>query len=290
MIDENLMRAELSPAERAGQTARRKAIYLELHPETGHGAVGRGGKSGQVVHSFSEATAESTGKDARTVRRDAERGEKVCDEALSLVKGTDLDTGAYLDKLKKVEGADEQVATVRRRSTISVTSPEWSRAPHVRHSSLLHVSAADHPQPRQGWRKVCRRLRVDQIDEVRLADRLVFATSLPGLWPVRTVLGELLQHLLEIGFRSVFLGKPSQPVGAGPLAEEATEPDDHVGKGRTGVSHQRERTPLCSRNGIRLQWYGSPTNKAPDVEPEASLSTVAKRQYIRGRSGDDRFR
>ncbi len=36
MIDENLVRTELSPAERAQQTARRKAIYLALHPETAH--------------------------------------------------------------------------------------------------------------------------------------------------------------------------------------------------------------------------------------------------------------
>ena len=37
MIDENLCRAELSPAERAKQTARRKAIYLIWHPETDQG-------------------------------------------------------------------------------------------------------------------------------------------------------------------------------------------------------------------------------------------------------------
>jgi hypothetical protein len=76
LIDENLMRAELDPALRAKQTARRKEIYVVLHPETEHGAVGGGGyeKSGQVVHSsFADATAELTGRDARTVRRDAER-------------------------------------------------------------------------------------------------------------------------------------------------------------------------------------------------------------------------
>jgi hypothetical protein len=34
VVAENLCRADLSPAERAKQTARRKEIYEELHPET----------------------------------------------------------------------------------------------------------------------------------------------------------------------------------------------------------------------------------------------------------------
>lgn len=66
MIDENLCRNELSPAERASQTARRKAIYLELHPETAHGGDR---KSDQVdnlsTRSFAEETASATGKDER---------------------------------------------------------------------------------------------------------------------------------------------------------------------------------------------------------------------------------
>lgn len=116
MIDENLCRSELSPADRAKQTARRKAIYLELHPETAQGAVGRGGyeeKGGQVVHSFAEATAVVTGADARTVRRDAERGEKVIDEVIDLIRGTKLDTGTYLDKLKKLPPNDQVIAAKR---------------------------------------------------------------------------------------------------------------------------------------------------------------------------------
>ena len=36
-IDENLIRAALSPAEEAAHLAARKAVYLKLHPETGHG-------------------------------------------------------------------------------------------------------------------------------------------------------------------------------------------------------------------------------------------------------------
>lgn len=90
MIDENLCRAELSPAERASQTARRKAIYLELHPETAQhvsGGLSRQGTASDNL-SFAVATAEAIGKNERTVQRDAERGEKVCDEALRLVRGT----------------------------------------------------------------------------------------------------------------------------------------------------------------------------------------------------------
>lgn len=115
MIDENLCRAELSPADRASQTARRKAIYLELHPETAQhvsGGMARQGAASDNL-SFAAATADAIGKTERTVQRDAERGEKVCEPALALVRGTALDTETYLDRLKRVEPG-EQVETVNR--------------------------------------------------------------------------------------------------------------------------------------------------------------------------------
>lgn len=84
MIDEKLCRAELSPADRAQQTARRKAIYVELHPETAHGGDCRFDQVANLsTRSFADETAEATGKDARTIRRDAERREKVSEEALN---------------------------------------------------------------------------------------------------------------------------------------------------------------------------------------------------------------
>ena len=52
--------------------------------------------------SFAEDTAAKTGKDIRTVQRDAERGEKISEEAIVLVAGTRLDKGTYLDTLKEV--------------------------------------------------------------------------------------------------------------------------------------------------------------------------------------------
>jgi ParB family chromosome partitioning protein len=113
MIDENLMRAELSPADRASGTARRKEIYIELHPETANGA-NQHTRDGQVVQpSFAKATADAIGVDARTVRRDAERGEKISPAVIELVHGTKLDKGTYLDRLKNVDRA-EQEAVVRR--------------------------------------------------------------------------------------------------------------------------------------------------------------------------------
>lgn len=102
MIDENLCRAELSPAERAASTARRKAIYEELHPETTHGGDRASRQLGDLKSErFTTDTAAATGQSERTVQRDAERGERICADALSLVRGTALDTGVYLDKLRR---------------------------------------------------------------------------------------------------------------------------------------------------------------------------------------------
>jgi ParB-like chromosome segregation protein Spo0J len=119
-IDENLMRAELTPADRASCTARRKAIYEDLHPETKAGASqaagmnasqGRRRQLGDDVDRFTVDTAKATGKSERAVQRDAERGERIADDVLAMVQGTPLDKGTYLDSIKKLspEGQRERV-------------------------------------------------------------------------------------------------------------------------------------------------------------------------------------
>ncbi|TIO15603.1 MAG: hypothetical protein E5X86_19725 [Mesorhizobium sp.] len=121
MIDENLCRAELSPSDRAVWTARRKAIYIEMHPETAANVAGAHASNrvqGNAAENFSVAsfaqdTAEKTGQTDRIVRMHAERGEKVIDEVINLIRGTKLDTGTYLDKLKKLSPND-QVAAAKR--------------------------------------------------------------------------------------------------------------------------------------------------------------------------------
>lgn len=99
--DENLCAPQLSPSDRARFTKRRKEAYEALHPETKNGRNQHSDRDGQVVQpSFASDQAAATGVDERTVRRDAERGEKVADKALDLIKNTKLDTGKYLDTLK----------------------------------------------------------------------------------------------------------------------------------------------------------------------------------------------
>lgn len=103
--DENLCATKLTPTEAAMFTAERKRAYEAKHPETAHGKASPG--KDDNLSSFAADTAAKTGVDARTVQRNAERGAKVTTAAMAMVKGTGLDTGAYLDKLKKVAPADQ---------------------------------------------------------------------------------------------------------------------------------------------------------------------------------------
>lgn len=125
MIDENLRRSDPSPAERSAQIARRKAIYEQLHPETKNGAIGNGreklrqvgeatsSNENSTVDRFTAETSAATGRSERAVQRDAERGEKVAPKVLEMVRGTKLDTGAYLDKIKNLMPREQVFAAKR---------------------------------------------------------------------------------------------------------------------------------------------------------------------------------
>lgn len=115
--DENLCAPSLTAAERAEFTRRRKEAYEALHPETradapkGNQYASRQVGDKQPAPRFTADTAAATGLSERAIQRDAERGEKVSDEALALIKGSRLDTGRYLDSIKNLS-AEDQVAKV----------------------------------------------------------------------------------------------------------------------------------------------------------------------------------
>jgi ParB family chromosome partitioning protein len=104
--DENLQGTNLTSAERALFTNQRKEAYEQLHPETKHGE-NQHTRSRKVCDStspkrFSEDTAEKTGRSERIVQLEAERGEKVSEELLTEIAGTDLDKGVVLDRIARL--------------------------------------------------------------------------------------------------------------------------------------------------------------------------------------------
>lgn len=110
-IDENLCRAELTPAEEAAAVARRKEIYLLLHPETAagkrqaagmHAKLGRGHVNDKMSPTFTKATAAASGKTQRSIERAAARAEAINPENLAKLVGTSLDKGAELDALARM--------------------------------------------------------------------------------------------------------------------------------------------------------------------------------------------
>ena len=114
-IDENLMRAELSPTERGEHITRRAEIWNAI-PEVGgatcatHDASGRK-KTPQQERGFAAKTAAATGLSKATINRDLARTEGIIQELRDQIKGTKLDTGTYLDSLKGME-PEEQRAKV----------------------------------------------------------------------------------------------------------------------------------------------------------------------------------
>ena len=126
-LDENLCRAELSPAERAKGTARRKALYEQQHPETvpvtQRGGPGRGKKGRQVGDGFSDRftadTAAKTGQSERAIQRAAERGEKIAPDVMAEVTGSQSDKGVVLDLLKKLDHDEQRQALQRVQSGVS---------------------------------------------------------------------------------------------------------------------------------------------------------------------------
>lgn len=116
--DENLCGSNLSPAERALFTRRRKEAYEALHPETKNGATGGGHdqlrKVCEPAPRFTADTAKRTGQSERTVQLDAARGASVPEPILTEVAGTDLDKGTVLDRVGKAANPAAELAAIKR--------------------------------------------------------------------------------------------------------------------------------------------------------------------------------
>lgn len=108
-IDENLARAELSPAEEAMHIKRRKEVWEEINgPAKAVGGRASAAAQGKTVDqanaksAFATATAKSSGKSLRAVQMSAQRGE-VLGSDLTKIAGTSLDKGVEMDALIKMK-------------------------------------------------------------------------------------------------------------------------------------------------------------------------------------------
>lgn len=132
-IDENLIRAELSPSERARALADRKRLYDDLHPEHRHGGDRRSIQAASLAvrndgaMGFAADTAAATGLSVRSVQRGTEHGKRISEDVMALLRGTRLDTGSYLDSIKRLPAAaqfsrveSDLRATVSKSATVEI--------------------------------------------------------------------------------------------------------------------------------------------------------------------------
>jgi len=161
MIDENLRRAELGPAQASLQTARRKEIYEILHPEAKHGAAGatqRWDAPAKLADAFSKDTASRTGRSERAVQRDAARGEALGAD-LNRIAGTSLDKGVEMDALAKMKPDSREDIVKRAQQGESVSArkivdvPEQEDREQIEAKKKLKLMSAwnDCPAAVQQW-------------------------------------------------------------------------------------------------------------------------------------------
>ena len=175
-IDENSVRADLTPSERAAHHAKRKQLYLKLHPETEKGkAGGRPRKTSDKMSKvstkgYAKAAAKKVGKTSRTVARDVSRGEKIDPQALADLAGTCLDNGTELDALAKLPAAEQRslAEAAKRGEKVSAITA------HSACDSEDHHKTSDGTEELE-LGKVIARLRRDQsrnADTMRVCDAL----------------------------------------------------------------------------------------------------------------------
>lgn len=129
MIDENLIREELSPVDRSRYLARRKELYLLTHPD---GRTRTSQELGSTPERFTAHVARVTGQSESSVQQAVKRGVEVTPEVQDMVRGTSLDTNSYLDSLAKLSPNDQYRAAQRdlavERDKVRQTSAETQAA------------------------------------------------------------------------------------------------------------------------------------------------------------------
>jgi ParB-like chromosome segregation protein Spo0J len=272
-IDENLIRRDLTDAERAKLTAERKRIYELDHPETKHGGDRKGStRQNGDLKRFTEDTAEKTGRSERSVQRDAARGEALSPEVLDKVKGTVLDKGTELDALARLP-EDEQRALAERAKageqvSAKVAKVEETQAPTETDDAATSAETEDQIDGRhycyradgskdRGLERFSIAMAVMCTAEVHGTDNIKFPPNLPAkaITSSRAQIKEAIKQLRKLDARlaAYVVSEPppdDTPPDPGPTPDGETdaEPTGEAPQAGSTVSAVEEQTAAIDRS------------------------------------------
>jgi ParB family chromosome partitioning protein len=170
-IDENLVRRDLDALDRATGLARRQAIYLELHPETGRGAAATAARlHKRTFLSFSADVAGRLGVSDRDIRRAIARHDKIIPEVRERISGTWIARKATeLDALAKLP-AEEQRRIVKLMLQAAHPAPSVAAARKAVSGEMEPVKSVDDQKYEAlltAWRRASPRAKRNFIDFLR---------------------------------------------------------------------------------------------------------------------------
>ena len=295
-IDENLVRADLTPAERAAHQAKRKEIYERLHPETKAGAAqakgmnaaqGRGRQIGDHVGRYTADAAKKTGKSERSIQREAARGAAIPDVAA--LAGTSLDKRDELDALARLP-ADEQHKLAERAKAGEKVSAK-THAKKIKRDAREQTLAAKQlalPNKRYGVIVADPEWRFEPWSRHTGLDRAAdnhYSTSCTEVIAARDVqsiaaddcvlflwaTGPMLPHALLIMARGALTTKPLR-VGQGQGRHRILESRE----ARTAADrHARQRAVPGAGHAVGLADHGA-ARQAQSAKPECFLDMIEK--------------
>ena len=181
-IDENLMRRELTPLDRATFLAKRKEVYEALHPETKHGGDRKSeqvAKSGDLVARFTAEIAAKLDLSERSVQRAIQRYSRIAPDVRERIATTWLARkGAMLDAIAGQEPALQRAIVAQ--LLAEENAPKTVAAALERiHGAAAAPKAAGEAPLFKAWKKAKARERAEFLEFIA-AEGLVFVRGREG--------------------------------------------------------------------------------------------------------------
>lgn len=165
-IDENLMRRELTPLDRATFLARRKELYEAKYPQAKHGGDRKSDQVAKFGHLIERFTAEVSDKldiSERSLRRAIARYTAISPRVRERIATTWIARkGAVLDALARETNEDQWLIVTEMLAEKDPARSVAEAIERVRGPSINEVISEDERQYRvlmNGWRKASQRVR-----------------------------------------------------------------------------------------------------------------------------------